>query len=168
MISVDFSKRSQHQQNLRSGLILLVLLLLIIWLALQYSDSQSQAVSKSNQDQLTPIVEPQQRVLTAEEQQQNAAAEELVELLNIPWLNMLTDLESVLASVPNIYLKQLQPNSRAGQIIISGEADTLEPLLDLMQQLESESAFNDVLLMQQHQLEDDPTRLGFTLKMGWQ
>lgn len=162
----NFSKLLQRRQNLRSGLILLVLLLLIIWLASQYS--QTQPVSKSNQGQFPTTVEPQQRVLTAEEQQQNAAAEELVGLLNIPWLTMLTDLESVLAAVPNIYLTQLQPNSRTGQIMISGEADTLKPLLDLMQQLESQPAFNDVLLMQQQQLEDDPTRLGFTLKMGWQ
>ncbi len=163
---VNFSKLLQRRQNLRSSLILLVLFLLIIWLASQYG--QSQSISKSNEGQHTTTVKSKQRVLTAEEQQQNAAATELVGLLNIPWLSMLTDLESVLAAVPNIYLTQLQPNSRAGQIMISGEADTLKPLLDLMQQLESQSAFNDVLLMQQKQLEDDPTRLGFTVKIGWQ
>lgn len=163
---VNFSELLQRRQNLRSGLILLVLLLLIIWLASQYV--QSQSVSRSNESQLATIVKPQQRVLTAEEHQQAAAADSLVGMLNIPWLSMLTDLESVLAAVPNIYLTQLQPNRRTGQIMISGEADTLKPLLDLMQQLESQSAFHDVLLMQQQQLEDDPTRLGFTLKMGWQ
>lgn len=163
---VNFSELLQRRQNLRSGLILLVLLLLIIWLASQYV--QSQSVSRSNESQQATTVKPQQRVLTAEEQQQNAAADTLVGLLNIPWLSMLTDLESVLAAVPNIYLTQLQPNRRAGQILISGEANTLKPLLDLMQQLENQPAFNNVLLMQQQQLEDDPTRLGFTLKMGWQ
>ncbi len=163
---INFSKLLQRQQKLHSVLTLLVLLLLIIWLASQYG--QSQSASKTNESPLTTTLTPQKRVLTAEEQQQNAAADELVGLLNIPWLTMLTDLESVLAAVPNIYLKQLQPNSRTRQIMISGEADTLKPLLDLMQQLESQSAFNDVLLMQQQQLEDDPTRLGFTLKIGWQ
>lgn len=164
--AANFSRLFQQQQNLRSGLILVVLLLIVIWLASQYGQSSS-AITASDNQRVTAI-KPQQPALTAEQQQQVAAAELLIEQLNTPWLKMLTDLETVLAAVPNIYLTQLLPDSRAGQILISGEADTLTPLLDLMQQLESQPAFNEVLLMQQQQLDDDPARLGFTLKLQWQ
>lgn len=164
--SVNFSKYFQHQQTLRSGMVLLVLLLILIWLASQFGQSQPITPSPESQRAVTSNIQP--RALSAEAQQQAAAAQTLVDQLNTPWLAMLTDLESVLATVPNVYLTQLLPDSRAGQILISGEADTLTPLLDLMQQLESLPAFNDVLLMQQRQLADDPARLGFTLKLGWQ
>lgn len=163
---VNFSKRSQQQQNLRSGFILVALSLLLIWLASQYG--QTQLSTSPNESQPVEPIQPQQRVLTDEEQQQAAAADALVDQLNTPWLAMLTDLESALAAVPNVYFTQLLPDIRAGQILISGQADTLTPLLDLMQQLESLPAFKDVLLMQQQHLEDDSDRIGFTLKLGWQ
>lgn len=162
---VNFSRHLQRQQNLRSGFIVVVLLLLLIWLASQFGQADSETTSAESQRALP--IQTQQRALTPEQQQQVAAAEALVKQLNTPWLAMLTDLESVLAAVNHIYLTQLLPDSRAGQILISGEADSLTPLLNLLQQLEKQPAFNEVLLMQQRQL-DDPARLGFTLKLQWQ
>lgn len=163
---VNFSRHFQRQQNLRSGFIVVVLLLLLIWLASQYGQADSETVSAESQRALTS--QKQQRALTPEEQQQAAAAEVLIDQLNTPWLAMLTDLELVLAAVNHVYLTQLLPDSRTGQILISGEADSLTPLLDLMQQLEKQPTFNEVLLMQQRQIDDDPARLGFTLKLQWQ
>lgn len=163
---VNFSKRSQRQQNLRSGLIVVILMLLLLWLASHYGETHSVTSSTATQQVVT--IKTQQRVLTAEQQQQAAASEAVIDHLNTPWLTMLTELESVLAAVPNIYFTQLLPDSRAGQILISGEADTLRPLLDLMQKLENQPAFNNVLLMQQRQLEEQPARLSFTLKLQWQ
>lgn len=161
----NFSKRSCYQQNLRSGFVFVVLLLILIWLGLQYG--QSQSTISSSESQLVAPTKPKLRVLTAEELQQAAAADAQVDQLNTPWLEMLTDIESVLAVVPNVYFTQLLPDSRAGQIIISGQADTLTPLLDLMQRLESQPAFKDVLLMQQQHSDTVPSRIGFTLKLLW-
>lgn len=164
--TVNFSQHCLRQQKLRSGLFLIVLLLILLWLASHYGQSQPTAAAQSNA--LNTPVKTRQPTLTAEQQQQASAAQELVDQLNTPWLAMLTDLETVLAAVNHIYLTQLLPDSRAGQILISGEADSLTPLLDLMQQLENQPAFSDVLLMQQQQIEDDPARLSFTLKLQWQ
>lgn len=162
---VNFSKRSKLQQNQRSGFILVVLLLLLIWLASQYG--QSQSVISPTKSQLAAPTKTQQRVLTAEEQQQAVAADVLIDQLNTPWLLMLNDLELVIAEVPNVYFTQLLPDSRASQILISGQADTLTPLLDLMKRLESLPAFKNVLLVQQKHLDGVPARIGFTLKLGW-
>lgn len=162
---VNFSKHFEHQQNLRSGFVLVVLLLLFIWLVLQYT--QSKPVTSSSESQLVKPTRAQPRVLTAQELQQATAADALIDQLNIPWMSMLTDLESVLAEVPNVYLTQLLPDSRTGQISISGQADALTPLLNLMKRLESQPAFKDVLLLQQQHLDGVPARIGFTLKLEW-
>jgi Tfp pilus assembly protein PilN len=84
----------------------------------------------------------------------------------IPWDDLFNSFED--ASIKNVVLLSLQPNSKKKQIIISGEADSYQTIINYIDRLSEQSAFSEVHLKKHAVKENDDNKpVRFTIFARW-
>ena len=112
--------------------------------------------------------------LTNQKNQQVNVQQEIQSLLNLqknlntPWLAMLAALENIKSQNPHIELTNISPNKDRAEIKLKGEAAAFSDITQLLNDLRTNPAFNDAVLLSQH-VEQDAANLiyVFELNIGW-
>lgn len=110
----------------------------------------------------TVIQKPSEHTL-----EQVKAVDRLLMQLNIQWNPMLTQLETAKAGNQDVFLNLIQPDPLRKEIYLAGQAGSVDQLLTFMADLAAESAFSDVVLLNQRM---EPLTQGpqqFSLKLRW-
>jgi len=168
-LSLNFSDHKQRKRQ-QSNLIVLVLFV-IIFIALfveqarieqeivDIEESIARAQGRKTVKQAKPSEQDFRKMNIATAVQQK---------LNFPWHELLAAIEEVKQQTEHISLMAIQPNPAKGEVIIHAEAPELKTMLDFISLLEKQTVLKDVLLINQHRLDDSNDHdLAFTLKMGW-
>jgi hypothetical protein len=94
--------------------------------------------------------------------------------LNFPWLKTLSALETVKAKHANIDLLSVTPNKAKAEIMLTGEAKSFDDITQLLNDLKTNPAFGDAVLVNQRLLEEltPGAKKGvliytFSLKLNW-
>ena len=105
-------------------------------------------------------------------QEQLKLSQQAQQQLNVPWMPMLAALETVKKANSNIQLLNIIPNKNRAEIKLSGEAATFADITHLIDDLRTNAAFSDAVLVSQH-LEQDADRpksqviYVFEINVGW-
>ncbi len=84
----------------------------------------------------------------------------------IPWVNLFNSIED--ASIKNVVLLGLQPNSKKNQIIILGEANSYQSIINYIDRLSEQPAFTEVYLKKHAVKESDENKpVSFTIFARW-
>ena len=106
---------------------------------------------------------------TAEAQQLGAEinhANDVLLQLNLPWDKLFKAVES--STSDGIALLGIEPDSKKGQVKISGEAKNFTALLGYIRTLQASDALADVYLLNHQIQEQDPEKpIHFTLDASW-
>jgi Tfp pilus assembly protein PilN len=94
-----------------------------------------------------------------------AAARETIHRLSRPWDNLFGALESV--ANDKVALLAIQPDSRAGTVVISGESEDYAAVLAYVSALGRAPTLSQVHLVQHELRQDDKQRLAFSIAATW-
>ena len=91
--------------------------------------------------------------------------------LSFPWLQMLSELESVKAQHPHIQLLSLRPNKTKLEVLVTGEAKTFDQITQFLTALKSSPAFSDAMLLKQHLVVENERQVvptyTFSMQLSW-
>jgi hypothetical protein len=94
-------------------------------------------------------------------------ANAVLQLMNVPWGELFSAIES--AQTANVALLAVQPDPRGRSVLLGGEARSLPTVFAFMQGLERTGRLRDVVLMGHELKSKEPGRpVAFTLSAGWQ
>ncbi len=154
-IQLDFAGKTETKTKLGDLILLLGALSLAAFLWISYQQTQAKinvlqqteiGAENLSSTKVDPAVQEQLK-LSQQAQQQ----------LNLPWMPMLAALEMVKKTNPNIQLLNISPNKNRAEIKLSGEAATFADITHLIDDLRTNAAFSDAVLVSQH-LEQDTDR----------
>lgn len=163
-LKLNFSHQAQRRQQRRNWTVLVLSLLLLVFigreaLTIQRSH-ESQAMKRTEQSrvlQMTAPVDPEKQKL----------AQSVADSLNLPWYELLEALESVKQQHPEVYLREVLPDARKQQVVISGDVKQLGALLAYIDSLNQHRLFSDALLVSQQQAVPVSNGMAFSLKVVW-
>lgn len=163
-LRLNFSHQASRRQRRRDWSVLVLSLLLLVFVGRealsiqQRLDSQSiKTAEKSRVLNIAAPVDPEKQKLV----------QSVADSLNLPWYELLEALELVKQDHPGVFLREILPDVRKQQVVISGNVKQLEPLLAYMDSLNQHPLFSDTLLVSQQQATNDANGMAFTLKLVW-
>ncbi len=172
--TLNFASAPQQKPGIWAWMLLLLSLftLLQLWqeyqqLRLTVNHAQAKLINHQSKP-LDAMTLSRQKIQQADLQQANQYASKVQQYLNTPWLAMLGALEAVKSNNPHIDLTDISPNKDRAEIKLKGEAAAFSDITKLLNDLRSNPAFNDALLLSQH-VEQDAANLiyVFELNIGW-
>lgn len=125
-------------------------------------------LEKQQQQKAAPRTRTASRIreFGQEIQKEIAQANAVLDQLNLPWEMLFDSIE--MAATEDIALLSLQPNVANRTLRLSGEAKSMVELLDFVEALEREPAFENVHLLSYKIKQDDPHRpIIFLLNAAW-
>jgi hypothetical protein len=160
-LGLDFVRRARSPWPGR--LLLAVALALSLDVALSYKGlSASIALNEAKLAQAQPRGAPA-RKLSAEEV---AAVRETVDRLGMPWDRLFAALES--ASSDQVALLGIEPDPKAGTVVISGDSKDYLAALSYVLSLSRAEALNRVQLVRHEVKANDPhAPVSFAVSAGW-
>lgn len=163
-LTLNFSRQSARRQRRRDWSVLVLSLLLLVFVAREALTVQqglekkvAESAQQSRKMSITAPVDPEKQKL----------ARSMADSLNLPWYELLEALEAVKELHPNVFLRQVLPDARKQQVVISGDVKQLELLLAYIDSLNQHRLFSDTLLVSQQPAIPVSNGMAFTLKMVW-
>ncbi|MES2501717.1 MAG: hypothetical protein V4545_03850 [Pseudomonadota bacterium] len=176
--ALNFASKAFQRPSLWAWLLLMSSLfaLLMLWQQYQHikTDVDQAKISLISQ-QTQPLHgialtnhKNQQANIEQENQSLNLTLNKAQKNLNTPWLAMLAALENIKNHNPHIELTNISPNKDRAEIKLKGEAAEFSEITQLLNDLRTNPAFNDAVLLSQH-VEQDAANLiyVFELNIGW-
>lgn len=172
--SLNFASKPYKRPSLWAWLLLLLSLIIWVFLWQQYQHLKT-AVNDTQASLLNAQLQPinattisSQRAQQANVAQASQFAYKTQQHLNTPWLTMLGALESVKSNNPHIELTEISPNKDRAEIKLKGEASAFTDITQLLNDLRTNPAFSDAVLLSQH-VEQEAANLiyVFELNVGW-
>lgn len=101
-----------------------------------------------------------------EMREQIKKANAVLQLMNVPWGELFTAIES--AEDGAVALLAVQPDPRSHSVLIGGEARSLPVVFAYMERLERTNRLRDVVIVNHELKSKEPGQpIGFTLSAGW-
>lgn len=126
---------------------------------------EEKLTSLKNTEQLVNTTKPSENLKNISSNQLNAIKSSVYEIF-IPWDDLFNSFED--ASIKDVVLLSLQPNSKKKQIIISGEADSYQTIINYIDRLSEQSVFSEVYLKKHAVKENDDNKpVRFTIFARW-
>ncbi len=172
--ALNFASQSYQRPNLWAWLLLLSSLFALLTLWQQYqqikvdvNNANTSLISQQTQP-LDAIALNNHKNQQANVQQENQFLHLAQKNLNTPWLAMLAALARIKSQNPHIELTNISPNKDRAEIKLKGEAAAFSDITQLLNDLRTNPAFNDAVLLSQH-VEQDAANLiyVFELNIGW-
>ena len=176
--ALNFDSKPYQRPSLRAWLLLLSSLfaLLTLWQQYQQLKIVADAAQASLMNQQTQPLNAmaltnhknQQVNVQQENQFLNLNLNKAQKNLNTPWLAMLAALERIKSQNPHIELTNISPNKDRAEIKLKGEAAAFSDITQLLNDLRTNPAFSDAVLLSQH-VEQEAANLiyVFELNIGW-
>ena len=176
--ALNFVNKPNQRPSLWAWLLLSASLLALLMVGLQYQQIKT-VVDQANASLISQQRRPldaiaqsnhknQQANIEQEKTSLNLTLNKAQKNLNTPWLAMLAALEAVKANNPHIELTNISPNKDRAEIKLIGEAAAFGEITQLLNDLRTNPAFSDAVLLSQH-VEQDAANLiyVFELNIGW-
>ncbi len=157
----------------RLGLLMLAvvsaIMMVVCYRALQseLGNYQAAAAAEKNAKQVTTSVRPE---LTDAINHANSVRESLA----YPWLTLFSSLEAIKSEHAKVDLLKVVPNKARSEVRVEGEAKSFDEITYLINDLKSNKAFEDAILVNHYLVEpDSPTENGgkplvsFNLLLKW-
>ena len=172
--TLNFASKPHQRPSLWAWLLLLVSLLALLMVWQQYQqikldvDQANTSLINQQTQPLNAIALTNQKNQQANVQQENQSLLNVQKNLNTPWLAMLEALERIKSQNPHVELTNISPNKDRAEIKLKGEAAAFSDITQLLNDLRTNPAFNDAVLLSQH-VEQDAANLiyVFELNIGW-
>ena len=176
--ALNFASKAFQRPSLWAWLLLLSSLFALLMLWQQYQHIKTD-VDQANISLISQQTQPldaralsnhknHQANIEQENQSLNLTLNKAQKNLNTPWLAMLAALERIKSQNPHIELTNISPNKDRAEIKLTGEAAAFSDITQLLNDLRTNPAFNDAVLLGQH-VEQDAANLiyVFELNIGW-
>lgn len=164
-LSLNFSRQRLRKQRRRDG-IMLVLSAVLIMVVLTESRQLQQQHSATMVESRPEHTRSQIELLLSEPRQQRQL-QIMVQSLNLPWYELLSTLESIKQEHPEVFLTAILPDVTNQQIMLRGQAKTLDSLLAFVDALNKTETFSSALPLNQQQIIPKADGMLFSLKLGW-
>jgi len=165
-IDLNFSHQITRYRHRRDLLIIIVSFVVLMFMIGEYMANRQQLAQQKLAMQ--PVVEQlASPVISEHDLRRQQIARDLASSLNTPWYQMLDAIERIKQQHPKVYLKTILPDANKEEIIITGEVEQLDMLLNFIDGLNEQALFDDVLPLSQRQLVSGGKGIEFSLKMGW-
>jgi hypothetical protein len=175
-IQLDFADKAQTKTKLGDLILLLGALFLaaFLWISYQQTQAKIDALQQTEMDveRYSGVEGRSGARVDSVVQEQLKLSQQAQQQLNLPWMPMLAALEAVKKANSNIQLLNISPNKNRAEIKLSGEAATFADITHLIDDLRTNAAFSDAVLVSQH-LEQDADRpkssaiYVFEINVGW-
>lgn len=163
-VSLNFSHQLIRRQRRRDLVILVLSVVLILVVMTNLREVQQDiAVTTQNRTEF----KRSQVVAIASDPRQQRQVQAMVQSLNLPWYELLTALEKIKQQHQDIFLTAIMPDAANKQVILDGEAKTLDNLLAFIDDLNNEVIFRSALPLNQQQVIPSANGMQFTLKLEW-
>jgi len=172
--ALNFASKPHQRPSLWAWLLLLASLLALLMVGQQYQqikidvDQAKTSLINQQTQPLNAIALTNQKNQQANVQQENQSLLNVQKNLNTPWLAMLAALENIKSQNPHIELTNISPNKDRVEIKLKGEAAAFSDITQMLNDMRTNPAFNDAVLLSQH-VEQDAANLiyVFELNIGW-
>lgn len=164
-LALNFSHQLSRKQRRRDWIVLALSAVLIMVVLTEIRQLQQQQ-SPSNVESRPEQTRRQAELLVASPRQQRQL-QSMVQSLNLPWYELLSALELIKQEHPDVYLTAILPDVANKQILLRGEAKTLDSLLTFIDSLNQHAMFRSALPLNQQQIIPTAGSMLFTLKLEW-
>lgn len=164
-LALNFSHQLSRKQRRRDWIVLALSAVLIMVVLTEIRQLQQQQ-SPSNVESRPEQTRHQAELLVASPRQQRQL-QSMVQSLNLPWYELLSALELIKQEHPDVYLIAILPDVANQQILLRGEAKTLDSLLSFIDSLNQHAMFRSALPLNQQQIIPKAGSMLFTLKLEW-
>lgn len=164
-LSLNFSRQRLRKQRRRDWIVLVlsvVLIMVVLTEIRQLQQQHSVATVESRPEQTRSQTE---LLLIAPRQQRQLQT--MVQSLNLPWYELLSALELIKQEHPDVFLTAIEPNVTNKQVMLRGQAKTLDNLLAFVDALNKHAVFRSALPLSQQQIIPKVDGMQFTLKLEW-
>ena len=164
-LSLNFSRQRLRKQRRRDWVVLVlsvVLIMVVLTESRQLQQQHSVTTVESRPEQTRSQIE-----LLLSEPRQQRQLQTMVQSLNLPWYELLSALESIKQEHSEVFLTAISPDVTNQQIMLRGQAKTLDSLLAFVDALNKKDTFSSVLPLNQQQIIPKADGMQFTLKLEW-
>lgn len=171
VIEVDITERYQAYP-LWVKLVLLLLATVLLTLAVHHYRQLTKQLEKQQVDhQVAKRVESPE--VTAEQLGSFEALKTVETELNVPWLELLGELEKIKAQYPDMIVNSIQPNSESRLLKLTAQIDDFGKVVNFISTMRASRLFSKVSLVQHEDKQrkvqaDDQTTIDFALMAEWQ
>lgn len=164
-LSLNFSRQRLRKQRRRDWIVLVLsaVLMMVVLMEIRQLEQQHSVATVESQ----PAQTRSQAELLLSEPRQQRQLQTMVQSLNLPWYELLSALESIKQAHPEVFLTAITPDVTNKQILLRGQAKTLDILLAFVDALNQQEMFNSALPLSQQQIIPKADGMQFTLKLEW-
>ena len=171
-IQLNFVGGRQNRASWWDLVLLLAVIVLTGFLLNCYQETKTQINLLQQKTEANPELVPRVALDLALEGSLKYA-QQVQQQLNLPWMSMLTALEEVKKSNPNIHLLGIGPIKDRAEIKLNGEAMKFTDITHFLDELRANKVFSDAALVSQHLEQDDSIKSQdkliyvFEIKLDW-